>query len=94
MKDCPECAEFERKQREQLAKLEDEIVKLRTGLARLAQRAGIGEHIPGAPAREAPFEVLEKFAREIDRGWNALVARLMDKVNGCEHCECPEAHGK
>ena len=60
--------------------LETEVLKLRTGLARLAFKAGLDEYVPGKPGREAPFEVLEKAARMNPRGWNALIARLMDKV--------------
>lgn len=58
----------------------EELVKLRTGLARLALKAGLAEHVPGAPTREAPFEELVKLAEKHERGWNALIARLMDKV--------------
>jgi hypothetical protein len=79
---CPECETFERLQREERIRLEAELLKLRTGLARLAFKAGLGEFIPGKPSREAPFEVLEKAAKENDRGWNALMARLMDSVGG------------
>lgn len=61
-----------------------ELIKLRTGLARLAQKAGIGEYIPGSPAREAPFEVIAQCAEKHERGWNALIAHLMDKVEAPE----------
>jgi hypothetical protein len=104
MNDCPDSEEYKERQRERLYNLEEEVVKLRTGLARLAFKAGIAEHVPGNPGREAPFEVLDKCARTNERGWNALIARLMDFVPAsnelvdrligpCSHCECPEAHG-
>jgi hypothetical protein len=75
---CKECEEFDRLQRETRINLEEELVKLRTGLARLAFKSGLAEHVPGNPGREAPFEVLEKAARMNPRGWNALIARLME----------------
>jgi hypothetical protein len=75
---CKECEEFDRLQRETRIALEGELVKLRTGLARLAFKSGLEEHVPGKPGREAPFEVLEKAARLNPRGWNALIARLME----------------
>ena len=75
---CAQCEEFDRLQRETRIGLESELLKLRTGLARLAFKVGLAEHVPGKPGREAPFEELEKAARSNPRGWNALIARLMD----------------
>lgn len=57
-----------------------ELIKLRTGVARLAMRAGLAEFVPGAPGREAHFERIVQCAEDNPRGWNALIARLMDKV--------------
>lgn len=71
---------FEQAQRDERARLRDELTKLRTGLARLAMRAGLTEYIPGAPAREAPYEEISRCAEKHERGWNALIARLMDRV--------------
>lgn len=94
---CPECERFEQAQRERSANLEEEIVKLRTGLARLAFKLGLADHVPGKPGREAPFEELEKAARTNARGWNALIGVMMDESKPadapCSHCECLDAHG-
>ena len=54
-----------------------ELVTLRTGVARLAQRGNIAGHVPGRPST---FEEIVKAADENERGWNALIARLMDQV--------------
>lgn len=75
---CPECDAFEERRRERMIQLEHELIQLRTGLVRLAWAKGKGEFIPGKPDREAPYEVIEKLARTHDRGWNALIAHLMD----------------
>jgi hypothetical protein len=61
----------------QVGKDRHELVTLRTGVARLAQRANIGGHVPGRPSS---FEQIVKAADENERGWNALIARLMDQV--------------
>jgi hypothetical protein len=58
---------------------QEELEILRTGLVRLANRMGLSEHVPGAPGRHAPFEAICEVAK-VDRGWNALVARMMDRV--------------
>lgn len=84
---CPECIEFEQVQRQRSANLEEEILKLRTGLARLAFKLGLAEHVPGKPGREAPFEVLEKSARAHPRGWNALIGVMMDEAAPKTHVE-------
>lgn len=85
---CKECEEFDRLQRETRIALEEELVKLRTGLARLAFVVGVGDHVPGKPGREAPFEVLDKAARANPRGWNALIGVLIDEYNlNAEHIE-------
>lgn len=90
---CPECERFDRLQRKEHARLRDELLKLRTGLARLAQKAKLADYIPGKPGREAPFEVLTKAAETNARGWNALIGVLIAEVgNPCAHCEHPEGH--
>ena len=76
---CAECENFDRLQRETRIALEGELLKLRTGLARLAFKRGLEDFVPGKPGRDAPFEVLEKAARSNPRGWNALIARLMEE---------------
>jgi hypothetical protein len=67
----------ERLLRTQVGSDREELVTLRTGVARLAQRANIGGYIPGRPQA---FEDIAKAADEHERGWNALIARLMDHI--------------
>jgi len=55
-----------------------ELVKLRTGLARLAFTMGLGQHVPGVPSEV--FEDIAEAAERHERGWNALVVRMMDVV--------------
>lgn len=72
----------------QTASDRDELLKLRTGLARLAFKVGLADFVPGKPGREAPFEVLEKAADTNERGWNALIGVLMDEYDrDAEHVE-------
>jgi hypothetical protein len=70
------------------------LVKLRVSLARLAQKAGIGDEIPGFPksshdhdgnlisvrGQDAAFEMLNESANYESGGWNRLANLLMDKV--------------
>jgi hypothetical protein len=72
------------------------LVKLRVSLARLAQKAGIGNEIPGFPkhthdhdnnlisisGQDAAFEMLNESANYERGGWNRLVNLLMDEVGG------------
>lgn len=58
---------------------QEELEILRSCLVRLANRMGLSEHVPGSPGRMAPFEAICEAAK-VDRGWNALVAHMMDRV--------------
>lgn len=62
----------------------DELLKLRVGIARVAMRLGMPGEIPGnnhgLRNDELPFEVLRRFAEQQERGWNALLARIMDAL--------------
>ena len=62
-----------------------ELEIIRVSLSRLAIRAGLGDHIPGIePGTEPTFNELTRVAREHDRGWNALIARLISQVDDRE----------
>jgi hypothetical protein len=57
-----------------------ELESLRVSLARIAQKLGLHDEIPGNPGFEAPFEALCKAARDHERGWNRLAACIADEV--------------
>ncbi len=55
-----------------------ELIKLRVGIARLAQRLGIEHEIPGQP--EGDFTSLCSAASGHSRGWHRLLACICGEI--------------
>ena len=59
--------------------VKDELTKLRVGVARIAQAAGVSLRHLGLPD-DAPYEVLHNAARFEERGWNRLAGMVAARV--------------
>jgi len=64
---------------QQLVAANLELEKVRVGIARVAQKLGLDDNIPGCSVG-ASFSELTRAARREQRGWNALLAAIIDEI--------------